>query len=65
MTRSADFAWTARVAQGPVERHREEARLVAEIRRIPIRSKATYGSPRIHAELRRCGWTSTTSGWSG
>jgi putative transposase len=56
VTRSAYYAWTARAAQGPAGRRREEARLVAEIRRIHARSKATYGSPRIAAELGRRGW---------
>jgi transposase InsO family protein len=31
--------------------------LVVEIRRIHLRSKATYGAPRVTAELRRRGWT--------
>jgi transposase InsO family protein len=30
--------------------------VVAEIRRIHARSHATYGAPRVHAELRRRGW---------
>jgi putative transposase len=56
VTRSAYYAWRTSIAQGPAERHREEARLVAEIRRIHARSKATYGAPRVHAELGRRGW---------
>ena len=56
VTRSAYYAWTATTARGPSDRHREEVRLVAEIRRIHARSKATYGAPRVHAELRRRGW---------
>ena len=56
VTRSAYYAWTAGTAQGPTEHHRE-ATLVAEIRCIHARSKANYGGPRIHAELRRRGWT--------
>ena len=31
--------------------------MAAEIRRIHARSGGTYGVPRIHAELRRRGWT--------
>jgi putative transposase len=57
VSRAAYYAWTASTAQGPAERHREEARLVAEIRRIHARSKATYGAPRVTAELRRRGWS--------
>ena len=56
VTRSAYYAWTAATASGPSDRHREEVRLVAEIGRLHARSKATYGAPRIHAELRRHGW---------
>jgi putative transposase len=51
---SAYYAWTAS-AQGAAERHREEVRLVGEIRCIHTRSKATYGAPRVTAELRRRG----------
>ena len=57
VTRSAYYAWAARTAQGSAERHWEEAELVGEIRRIHARSRGTYGAPRIHAELRRRGWT--------
>jgi len=56
VTRSAYYAWTAGAVQGAAERHREQARLVAEIRRIHARSHGTYGAPRVHAELRRRGW---------
>jgi transposase InsO family protein len=55
VTRSAYYAWTAGT-QGPAERHREQAKLVGEIRRIHTRSKGTYGGPRVHAELGRRGW---------
>ena len=51
---SAYYAWTAS-AQGAAERHREEVRLVREIRRIHARSGGTYGAPRVTVELRRCG----------
>jgi putative transposase len=57
VTRSAYYAWTTQATQGPSRHDREEARLVAEIRRIHARSKATYGAPRVTAELRRHGQT--------
>jgi putative transposase len=57
VTRSAYYAWTAGAVQGASERHREEARLVAEIRRIHARSGGNYGAPRVRAELRRRGWS--------
>jgi putative transposase len=50
--RSAYYAWTAS-GQGPSSTARDEASLVAEIRRIHVRSCGTYGAPRVHAELRR------------
>jgi transposase InsO family protein len=56
VTRSAYYAWTTRAAQGPSDHDKEEARLIAEIRRIHARSGGTYGVPRVHAELRRRGW---------
>jgi putative transposase len=56
VTRSAYYTWTACTARPPAERHREEARLVGEIRRIHARSGGTYGAPRVHAELGRRGW---------
>jgi putative transposase len=56
VTRSAYYAWTTVTAQGPAERHREQAKLVCEIRRIHARSHGTYGSPRVTAELGRRGW---------
>ena len=55
VTRSAYYAWTAS-AHRAADRHRQEARLVGEIRRIHARSHSTYGAPRVHAELRRRGW---------
>jgi hypothetical protein len=56
VTRPAYYAWTTRAAQGPPDRHREEVRLVGEVRHIHARSHGTYGAPRITAELRRRGW---------
>jgi putative transposase len=56
VTRSAYYAWTTVTTQGPAERHREQAKLVSEIRRIHARSHGTYGSPRVTAELGRRGW---------
>jgi transposase InsO family protein len=56
VTRSAYYAWTTRAGQEPSERHRQEVRLVSEIRRIHTHSHGTYGAPRVTAELRRRGW---------
>jgi transposase InsO family protein len=57
VTRSAYYAWAASAAQEPSQHQRDEAALVAEIRRIHARSGDVYGSPRVHAELARRGWT--------
>ena len=55
VTRSRYYAWVAARATGPSERHREEARLVAEIRVIHTDSGGTYGAPRVTHELGRRG----------
>jgi putative transposase len=57
VTRSAYYAWAASAAQGPPQHERDEAALVAEIRRIHARSGGVYGCPRVHAELARRGWS--------
>jgi putative transposase len=57
VTRSAYYAWAAGAAKGPSQGERDEASLVAEIRRIHARSTGTYGAPRVTVELRRRGWT--------
>ena len=51
---SAYYAWAARRAQAAAAK-RLEAELVSEIRAIHIDSRGTYGSPRVHAALRRRG----------
>jgi putative transposase len=56
VARSAYYAWVTRTLQGPSDRHRQEARLVGEIRRIHAHSHGAYGAPRVHAELGRRGW---------
>jgi putative transposase len=52
VTRSAYYAW---IARRPSQRQQGDASLVSEIRRIHARSHGTYGSPRVHAELRQHG----------
>lgn len=46
------YAWRSREVS---DRKRNDARLVVEIERIHDESRRTYGSPRIHAELREAG----------
>jgi putative transposase len=57
VSRSGYYAW--RSSRSPSKRGREDATLTARIHEIHRRSRETYGSPRIHAELRalgtRCG----------
>jgi putative transposase len=56
VSRSGYYAWRDRP---PSRRNRQDAALMAKIYEIHQRSRETYGSPRIHAELRsigiRCG----------
>jgi putative transposase len=49
---SGYYAWRSR---GPSARERADAELAAEIRRSHARSRGTYGSPRVHADLRDAG----------
>src|SRR6266508_1783693 len=49
--------FTAEFKRDAVELVRTTGRPIAEIRRIHARSGGTYGAPRVHAELRRRGWT--------
>ena len=52
VSRSGFHAWRRRA---PSRRSLEDARLGERIRQIHERSRRTYGSPRVHAELRRQG----------
>ncbi len=53
---SAFYAWAATRQQEPSVAEQVQAELVAEIRRIHRESNGTYGSPRVTAQLWRCGW---------
>ena len=56
VSRSGYYAWRERP---PSRRSREDAALAERIAEIHLRSRETYGYPRVHAELRalglRCG----------
>lgn len=52
VSRSGFHAWRRRA---PSQRSLEDAWLLERIRQIHERSRRTYGSPRVHAELRRQG----------
>lgn len=52
VSRSGYYAWRSRP---PSERSRENEALTERIREIHTRSRGTYGSPRVHAELRALG----------
>jgi transposase InsO family protein len=53
VSRAGLYAWRERSRL--CERAREDAKLLPEIRAIHAASRATYGSPRVHAALRRRG----------
>jgi putative transposase len=49
---SGYYAWRSR---GPSARERSDADLAEQIRRFHVRSRGTYGVPRIHADLTEAG----------
>jgi putative transposase len=52
VSRSGYYAWSSRL---PSERAKANAALIDEIRRVHAESDGTYGSRRVHAQLRREG----------
>ncbi len=52
VSRSGYYGWRDRP---PSKRSRENAALTERVREIHRRSRETYGSPRVHAELRALG----------
>src|SRR5215210_8533585 len=48
VSKSGYYAWRGRP---PSERRRQDTLLIEKIREIHIRSRETYGYPRVHAEL--------------
>ena len=57
---SGYYAWRKRP---PSERSRLDAELSKRILLIHLRSRGTYGAPRIHAELTDEGYGWAASGW--
>lgn len=53
VSRAGYYAWRERE---PSERAKQNVELVAEITEIHQESRGTYGSPRVHAELRERGF---------
>ncbi|MHB8659091.1 MAG: IS3 family transposase [Solirubrobacteraceae bacterium] len=64
VSRSGYYAWAGRP---PSERVVANATLVEQIRRVHAESDGTYGSRRVHAQLRRNGReiNPQARGWSG
>ena len=55
----------ARLQRPPSARARADAELSAKIAESHCRSRATYGAPRIHAELAEQGIRGDANGWRG
>ncbi len=53
VSRSGFYDYLARKSQGPSAREQEQAQLVERIKAIHDKSEKRYGSPRIHAELKK------------
>ncbi len=53
VSRSGFYGYLARVCRGSSQREREDATLLAQIKEIFEENRKRYGSPRIHAELRK------------
>lgn len=51
VSRAGYYAWHTRQQQGPSRRAQADALLAHAIRQVHQTSRASYGSPRIHAEL--------------
>lgn len=52
VTRGGFYTWKAHI---PTQRQKKHAEVVAMIREVYEESQATYGSPRVHVELRKRG----------
>ncbi|MFB9467762.1 IS3 family transposase [Streptomyces cinereospinus] len=62
---STYYRWR-RARREPCERRRRDAELTEQIRRVHEESGGTYGSPRVHAALKRERTsTSAANAWSG
>ncbi len=53
VSRSGFYDYLARKCQGPSAREQQNAQLVEKIKAIHDKSEKRYGSPRIHAELKK------------
>lgn len=53
VSRSGFYDYLARVCRGPSQRERTDALMIGQIEAIFEESGKRYGSPRIHAELRK------------
>lgn len=54
VSRSGYYKW---LKKGESKRRKEGKRLIRIIKKVHSKSRRTYGSPRVHAELKHQGWT--------
>ena len=53
VARSSYYHWRARQQREPSEREKRNAELLAKIKAVFEKNKGRYGSPRVHAELKK------------
>ncbi len=53
VTRSSYYHWRSHREREPSEREKRNAELLEKIKAVFERNKGRYGSPRVHAELKK------------
>ena len=53
VARSSYYHWRARQKREPSEREKQSAELLEKVKAVFEKNKGRYGSPRVHAELKK------------